>query len=413
MTPTELKKMDRALTNFVEELVDGLGRPERLRAMGLYVQGLLLDGERKSTQPMAARLCRSVDDEIGMRQRLHETVSNSSWDEKEIFRRVAKKLVVGLPEISAFVIDDTGFPKKGDKSVGVQRQYSGTLGRVDNCQVAVSLHLAGAHGSGCIGMRLFLPEQWAQDKNRRAKAGVPEHIAFQKKWEISLAQIDEALEWGVSRLPVLADAGYGDSTDFRSELEARKLQYVVGVSSVPTIWRPGIVPVVARKSSVGRSPTRLSANEEPVSLAEFAREIQSTDFRTVSWRNGSKGTMKARFCAFRVYSAERHTKMHRPKIAPVWLIVEATGEEKRPYKFFFSNLSENHSLKELVALVKLRWRVERDYQELKGELGLDHFEGRGWRGFHHHAALCIAAHAFLALQRALFPPEDSLDAVGS
>lgn len=413
MTPTELKKMDRALTNFVEELVDGLGRPERLRAMGLYLQGLLLDGERKSTQPMAARLCRSVDDEIGMRQRLHETVSNSSWDEKEIFRRVAKKLVVGLPEISAFVVDDTGFPKKGDKSVGVQRQYSGTLGRVDNCQVAVSLHLAGAHGSGCIGMRLFLPEQWAQDKNRRAKAGVPEHIAFQKKWEISLAQIDEALEWGVSRLPVLADAGYGDSTDFRSELEARKLQYVVGVSSVPTIWRPGIVPVVARKSSVGRSPTRLSANEEPVSLAEFAREIQSTDFRTVSWRNGSKGTMKARFCAFRVYSAERHTKMQRPKIAPVWLIVEATGEEKRPYKFFFSNLSENHSLKELVALVKLRWRVERDYQELKGELGLDHFEGRGWRGFHHHAALCIAAHAFLALQRALFPPEDSLDAVGS
>ena len=405
MTPAQLRALDRELSAYLESMVADIGRPERRRAMELYVTGLLLDGDRKSTQPMAIRLAKETAEAEALRQRLQQCVSISSWSDDELFRRLALKLDRELPGIEAYVVDDTGFAKKGTRSVGVARQYSGTLGRTDNCQVAVSLHLAGARGSGCIGMRLYLPEEeWALDKKRSAAAGVPGEVEFRTKWQIALEQLDGALAAGVRQHLVLADAGFGDATEFRTGIEDRGLSYVVGVSGVPTIWRPGVTPAVPNPSKVGRPSTHPAARQAPVSLGDFARELSPSKFRTVGWREGSKGSMQGCFCAFRVYSAERRTKKTRPALAPVWLIIEQTGEKKRPFKFFFSNLPANSSLKRLVTLVKLRWRIERDYQEMKQELGLDHFEGRTWRGFHHHATLCAVAHGFLALRRALSPP---------
>lgn len=404
MTPNQLKKLDRELSVFVDEMVEGMGRPERRAAMGHYITGLLLDGERKSIQPMAARLSKDAAEADAMRQRLQDCVSLSSWSDDELLKRLALKFDRKLPGIEALVVDDTGFAKKGTHSVGVARQYSGTLGRTDNCQVAVSLHLAGQRGSGCIAMRLYLPEEeWASDKKRRVAAGVPDTVEFMTKWQIALMQIEQALAAGIRKHAVLADAGYGDATEFRGGVEKLGLDYVVAVSGIPTIWRPGVTPFIPAAPAVGRPSARPTAHQEPVSLSDFAREQVPRQFRTVTWRDGSKGRMRARFCAFRVYSAERHTKKDRPALKPIWLIIEETGEEKRPYKFYFSNMSERTSTKRLVTLIKMRWRVERDYQELKGEIGLDHFEGRTWRGFHHHAALCAVAHGFLALRRAFFP----------
>jgi SRSO17 transposase len=408
MTPDQLKKLDFELGKFLDEMITGMGRPERRSAMRSYITGLLLDGERKSVQPMAARLARNAAESDAMRQRLQDCVSLSPWSDEEMLCRLGLKLDHEMPDIEAFVTDDTGFAKKGEYSVGVARQYSGTLGRIENCQVAVSLHLAGAKGSGCIAMKLYLPEQqWAFDKQRRAAAGVPQEVKFQMKWEIALEQLDGALAAGVRRHVMLADAGYGDATEFRTGIEQRGLCYVVGVSGLPTIWRPGVKPAIPSAPKVGRPSTRPKAGQLPVSLSDFARELKEEDFRTVSWREGSKGPMRGRFYAVRVYSAERHTKMIRPALKPIWLVIEDTGGEKRPFKYYFSNLPLNTSLKRLVTLIKLRWRVERDYQELKGEIGLDHFEGRTWRGFHHHATLCAVAHGFLALRRAFFPPEQS------
>jgi SRSO17 transposase len=264
-------------------------------------------------------------------------------------------------------------------------------------------------------MRLYLPqEEWASDKDRRATVGVPDEVQFRTKWEIALEQLDAALAWGVRRHIMLADAGYGDATEFRNGIEQRGLSYVVAVSGVPTIWRPAVTPFVPSAPKVGRPSSRPKAEEAPVSLSEFARELNAKEFRAVTWREGSKGLMRGRFYAARIYSAERHTKKTRPTLKPIWLIVEDTGEEKRPFKFYFSNMPQSTSLKRLVTLIKLRWRIERDYQELKGELGLDHFEGRTWRGFHHHATLCAVAHGFLALRRALFPPEQGeVDSIAS
>lgn len=405
MRRTELRKLEGELHEFLSEIFEGLGRRERLESMSWYVTGLLLDGERKSTEPMAARLVHEVGEISGMRQRLQECVSISAWSEDAVMERVAKKVEMDLPAIEALVIDDTGFPKKGRHSVGVQRQYSGTLGRRDNCQVATSLHLAGEQGSACIGLRLYLPEPWCSDSERRERAKVPEEITFLKKWEIALQQIDDALRWGVRRHVVLADAGYGEITDFRAGLDSRDLRYLVGISGEPVVWTPDSDPQIpTKKSRKGRSRTRyLDPEHPPISVRDLASTLP---FRKVSWRQGSRGWQSSRFAAVRVRIAHRHTN-GAPPGQEQWLLSEWPASEQAPKKFWLSNLPSKTSVTTLVRLAKLRWRVERDYQELKQEIGLDHFEGRTWRGFHHHAALCAVAHSFLALRRALFPPEQS------
>lgn len=407
MKAHELKKLDSELTSFLAAMTEGMGRPERRAAMGHYMTGLLLDGERKSVQPMAARLVSDPAEADAMRQRLTDCVGVSAWSDDESFRRLALKFETELPEIEAFVLDDTGFPKKGTLSVGVARQYSGTLGRTENCQVATSLHLAGEKGSGCIGLRIYLPEVWTDDRERCRAAGVPDDVEFQKKWEIALAQIDKALRWGLPKRLVLADSGYGEARDFRDGLVERGLQYIVGVPGNHLIWPPGSNPRVPKRTKQpGRARTQWrDGDKEPIQIAKLVKGIPRKRYKTIIWREGSRGrTMSSKFLFYRVRPAEGHAK-GRPPAEEQWLICEWPKSDKQP-KFHFSNLPANTTKKELVRLRKLRWRVERDYQEMKGELGLDHYEGRTWRGFHHHATLCALAHGFLSLRRALFPPEE-------
>jgi SRSO17 transposase len=408
MRPADVRALDQELRAYIESFTQGMGRPERRRAMGWYMTGLLLDGERKSTLPMAARL---VDDEaevVAMRQRLHECVSISDWSDDEMRARLARKVDTELPGIEVLVVDDTGFAKKGQLSVGVQRQYSGTLGRRDNCQVATSLHLAGESGSGCIAFRLYLPESWAENSAARKLTGIPKDVTFLRKWEISLMQIDDALRWGVRKHVVLGDAGYGDCNEFREGLTKRGLAYVLGVNGAHLVWPPGSHPhrPVRKPGQGGRAPTRyVDDNFKPIAIADFVRDIPRTSYKRVNWREGSRGRQTSRFLAFRVRAAADHHDAAAPSDEQ-WLLCNWLEGEKAP-KFYLSTLPASTPLKELARFAKLRWRVERDYQELKQEIGLDHYEGRGWRGFHHHATLCAVAHAFLALRRALFPPEQT------
>jgi SRSO17 transposase len=406
MTPAQLKKLDKALGSYLDYLTDGMGRPERRRALAWYLTGLLLDGERKTVVGMANRLVEDDREAEAMRQRLQQCVTISRWADEELRRRLALRFEQTLkPEV--YVVDDTGFPKKGKYSVGVTRQYSGTLGRTDNCQVAPSLHVASDDSSGCIGMRLYLPEEWASNIPRRRQASVPEDVVFKKKWEIALDLLDETLAAGLPPRLLLADAGYGDSTGFRDGLAKRGCPYLVGISAARLVWPPGSRPrIPKRKSGAGRPATRArDSKHQPQQVAELAKTLR---FRRYAVPDAKGGKKEGHFAFARVRSAERHTK-GRPPSDELWLICEwRPGNNER--KYYFSNLPATTSKKELVRLLKLRWRVERDYQELKGQVGLDHFEGRTWRGFHHHVTLCAAAHGFLAIQRRLFPPENlSLD----
>jgi SRSO17 transposase len=406
VTPQQIRKLERELNEYLEWLTDGMGRPERRAAMGLYLTGLLLDGERKSIEPMAARLVDSVTEVQAMRQRLQQCVVVATWAEAELFRRLVARIDKELPKVEALVIDDTGFPKKGTHSVGVARQYSGTLGRIDNCQVATSLHLAGEAGSACIGFRLYLPEEWANDRRRRRDAGVPSDVEFQSKWELAIALLDDSLSAGVRSHVVLADSGYGDVGPFRAALRDRGLRYVVGVRTPTMVWPPDTkFDVPARRARKGAAPRNLrAANSTPLSVGDLAPQLR---YRSVTWREGSRGKQSSRFAAVRIRTAHKHSQHGAPG-PEEWLLCEWPTGEAAPTKHYLAMLPASTSLRELVRLAKLRWRVERDYQEMKGELGLDHFEGRTWLGFHHHAALCAAAHAFLALRRALFPPEPNL-----
>jgi SRSO17 transposase len=410
MRASEIKKLEAELESYVDSMIAGMGRPERRRAMSWYITGLLLDGDRKSIEPMAGRLVDDASEIEAMRQRLQQCVSVSAWSDEDILARLAGKLDEELPGVEALVVDDTGLPKKGTHSVGVARQYSGTLGRVDNCQIGVSLHLAGEQGSGCISFDLYLPEEWASDMARRRTVGVPDDVAFQPKWKIALAQLDRALAAGVRKHVALADSAYGDVGDFREGLTERGLHYVVGVKGEPIVWPPESRPSVPPRPPRHHGKwTTCHRDEEhpPVPIAELALRLK---YRCVNWREGSRGWQRSRFAAARVRTAHRHYFGHPPGDEQ-WLLCEWPEGEKGPTKYWLSTLPASASLRNLVRLAKLRWRIERDYQEMKQELGLDHFEGRTWRGLHHHASLCAVAHGFLALRRALFPPEaNPLDA---
>jgi SRSO17 transposase len=402
VTPKELKKVDKKLTEFLDYITDGMGRPERREAMSLYLTGLLLSGGRKTAVGMGRRLATCDDELESMRQRLQQCVSISNWADEEVRRRLALRFEEQL-EPEAFIVDDTGFPKKGKLSVGVKRQYSGTLGRTDNCQVAPSLHVANNDSSGCIGMRLYLPEDWASDVERRRSAGIPDDVVFKKKWEIALDLLDDALGWGLAPRIVLGDSAFGDATEFRDALDERGCPYLVGISGDHLTWPPGSRPhKPRRKSKTGRPPTQfVDGKRKPLPISEVGEAL---NYRKVTVQ-GSRGSEKSGYFAFeRVHLAERHTK-GRPPSEEVWLICE-WRPAKREHRYYVCNLPASTTKRELVRLLKLRWRIERDYQEMKQEIGLDHFEGRTWRGFHHHVTLCAVAHGFLAIQRQLFPPED-------
>jgi SRSO17 transposase len=415
MRARELRKLDADLTEFVDDLLDGIGRVDRRASLRCYIDGLLLDGERKSMEPMARRLVASEGEVEAMRQRMQECVATSDWDTEPLFGRLARKVDSELPGTEALIFDDTGFPKKGVHSVGVQRQYSGTLGRIDNCQVGVSLHLGSERGSCCIGMRVYMPKEWIADQARRRKAGVPDDVTFKTKWEMALDQLDSAKRAGVRDHVVLADAGFGDITEFRDALAERGRHYVVGLQGAIKVWAPGTgprPPEAFKKKHTGRPRTAHHTGKvKPVTVVELATSIGTAKLKTLTWREGSRGPQRSRFGAMRVRTSHGHVLGKAPG-HETWLLWSWPKEAEKPAKFWLSNLPATTSIKRLVYLAKLRWRVERDYQEMKGEVGLDHYEGRTWRGWHHHTALVAVAHAFLTLQRVLSPPilDEEMDA---
>ncbi|MEK9134161.1 MAG: IS701 family transposase, partial [Pseudomonadota bacterium] len=262
---------------------------------------------------------------------------------------------------------------------------------------AVSLSLATALGSVPLDYRLYLPKEWADDKRRCKRAGVPKEIAFATKGELAWGQIEAALAAGMPRGPVLMDAGYGDEAALRDRLSARGLTYAVGIKPATAVWwnehQPASAPV---KQSGGRRRTRVLRDQthQPIGVRELAQALPSASYRTLTWREGTNAALSSRFARVRVRAAHAD----RPR-AEEWLLIEWPKGEAEPTRYFLSTLPTDTSFKELVASVKMRWRIERDYRELKQEVGLDHYEGRNWRGFHHHASLCIAAYGFLMLER--------------
>jgi SRSO17 transposase len=392
---------------YLEQLTRSAGHADRMVPMENYTKGLLLPLERKSVEPMAARL--APGNVRRMHQSLHHIVADAAWSDLALLKEVREQVLPAMTQrhkLLAWIVDDTGFPKKGRHSVGVTRQYCGQVGKQDNCRIAVSVSLATEQASLPARYQLYLPENWAGDAQLRSKAGVPEEIRFQTKQQIAAEQIRSLCEEGVERGVVLADAAYGNDHGFREELEKLELAYAVGIQSSTTVWPPGTAPLPPKTRKTSGRPAQLlrrDQNHQPLSVKELALCLSPGDLRRVNWREGTRGTMHSRFACLRIRIAHRDIWRKEPH-PEQWLVIEWPTGEKEPTKYWLANLPESIPLRRLVLLAKQRWIVERDYQELKQELGLGHFEGRGWRGFHHHASLCIAAYGFLVRERCLFPP---------
>jgi SRSO17 transposase len=397
----------KRLAAYLDGLAKAAGHADRTVPLKNYCTGLLLPGERKSVEPMAARL---APDHVGrMHQSLHHRVADAPWSDEAVLAEVRACVLAAIERqgpVVAWIVDDTGFPKKGTHSVGVARQYCGPLGKQDNCRVAVSLSVASTNASLPIAYQLYLPEAWANDAQRKRKAGVPERIEFQTKPQIAAAQIRQAVEEDVPRGVVLADAGYGIDGQFRAALTELSLRSVLGVQSSMSVWAPGTEPLPAKPwSGRGRPPKLLRRDgaHKPVSVKQLAERLPPSAWKTVTWRQGVEHALRSRFAAIRLHPAHRDSwqaETHPEE----WLLVEWPKEEAEPSKYWLSTLRPETKLKDLVRIAKHRWLIERDYEELKQELGLGHFEGRNWRGFHHHATLCIAAYGFLVAERSRFSP---------
>jgi SRSO17 transposase len=402
------RRSEERFAAYLDAIAAVVGHSRRAAAAQAYCTGLLLPGERKSVEPMAARIAPARVQ--AAHQSLHHVVATAEWDDAAVLAAVRERV---LPAIEAhgpvryWMVDDTAFPKQGRHSVGVARQYCGQLGKQDNCQVAVSLSVANDDASLPIAWRLYLPEAWAEDPARRTKAGVPEEIGFATKTAIALGQLRRAREEGVPVGTVLGDAGYGDECDFRAGVAALDLRYVLGIRPGTSVWPPGQAPLPpAPWSRLGRPPTRLrrSPEHQPVSVKDLAASLSPRAWRSVTWREGSQAELTSRLAALRIRPAHRDTLRSEPW-PEEWLLIEWPKGAEAPSKYWLSNLPPRTALKDLVHTAKARWLIERDYQELKQEIGLGHYEGRGWRGFHHHASLCIAAYGFLVAERCLFPPQ--------
>lgn len=421
MTPQEIAEVRPRLAGFAAEMLGGLARKDQRAAGELYARGLLTDGQRKSMQPMAARL--GTD-----HQRLQQFITSSTWDYVKVRRNVARWFAGSQP-VDALVIDDTGFPKDGDASPCVARQYSGTLGKTGNCQIGVSVHLAGERASCAADWRLYCPASWddtaledpvqaARAARRRARAGIPDDVRHMEKWRLALEMLGEmtgpegwdvlgqAAARGGARPVVAADAGYGDNTTFRMELENRGWRYVVAVKGATSAYAGGARPEApARAAGPGR-PRKPAYPAPPASLRTLA--IANADkIRQVTWRQGTKKTkgnpdalMTSHFLAVRARPANRDIPRGQDGSLPdCWLLAEWPPEADEPTDYWLSNLPEDTPISELVRLAKIRWRIEHDYRELKTGLGLDHFEGRSFTGWHRHVTLAALAQAFCTLLR--------------
>jgi SRSO17 transposase len=385
---------------YVEGLSSVIGHADRTGPLNDYCVGLLMPGDRKSVEPIAAITAPART--AAQHQSLLHFVAESPWSDAVVLSKVRELVQPSIERggpIEAWIVDDTAFPKKGVHSVGVARQYCGQLGKQDNCQVAVSLSIANHHASLPIAYRLYLPHDWAEDTRRRRKAKVPVEIEFKTKPDIALEQIQAAHTAGVPTGVVLMDAGYGSSTELRAGVSALELSYVAAIQPQTKLW--ALLP--RRPTARDARPRGRTAKHRRISAEKLAMSLPKQAWKKITWCEGSADWLSSRFARFRARAAPASDKLAIDQ-REEWILIEWPKEESKPTKYWLSTLPEVTSFERLVDLAKLRWRIERDYQELKQEVGLGHYEGRGWPGFHHHATLCIAAYGFLISERETIPP---------
>jgi SRSO17 transposase len=385
------RDIDADLDQWLERFLDATGRSTRRRMAPLYVRGLLGSGGRKSVQPMAERLG------LPSHAQLHHFISSRAWDDAPLWRVLAEQVdrQVG-GEDAVLVVDDSGLPKKGELSVGVARQYCGEVGKVANAQVLVTLTLARGEVPVPVGLRLFLPATWTDDPARCDEAGVPEAArTAQTKPEIALAEIDRVRAAGLRFSCVLADAGFGSSPAFRHGLDERELTWAAGIACTQLVY-PTTVKLRPARTPGGRPAKHPRPNRPPRSATEM---LETQRWRRITWRNGTKGPLNARFAAVRVRVADGPLNAEGTRLPgeEVWLIGEwrDSGEKK----YYLSNRPQRTSLRRLVASIKARWSCEQVHQQLKQELGLGDFEGRSWTGLHRHALMTCIAFAYLQHRR--------------
>jgi SRSO17 transposase len=379
---------------YMAEVAGGLARSEQRRSAAVYARGLLEAGARKSLEPMTERLGADGDYEA-----LQHFLADSPWDPGLIQRAVAERVcpVIG---VEAWVIDDTGIPKDGKHSPGVQRQYSGTLGKIGNCQIAVSVHAVGERGTLPLDWALYLPDDWCGDAERRRKAKIPDDVVFQTKPQLATALIQRAAGWNVRRAPVLGDEAYGKNVELRSRLDDSSIEYVLSLNSDASVYDAETVFGVPERGSGSRGPAPSApvADRAARQVCDLARDLDPDQFQTLAFRTREDQELSSRFAMIRVIAAN---PVDRERRAPrqEWLIIEWPEGADAPTDYWISNLTADSDPERLARLARLRWVIELDYRQLKGELGLDHYEGRSYRGFHHHCAIVTAAHGFLTLER--------------
>jgi len=376
-------------------LAEAMNRPAQLVNGGLYLRGLLEAGPRKSLEPLVARLGGDAD-----YQSMQQFLADSPWDPGLVVRAVAERVVERI-DVEAWVLDDTGFPKDGKRSPGVKRQYSGTLGKIGNCQIGVSVHAVGGKGTVPLGWALYLPQEWCEDRQRRQAAKIPEDVVFKTKPELGIELVERAAGWDVPAAPVLGDQAYGDDSKLRERLDAAGLEYVLSVGPKATAFAPETVfAVPERNGTVGRSRRRLRPDREPESITALIARLGPKAAQTVTFRDGPDGKpVTSRFVFTRVRTLKQWTNGATQQPREEWLIAEWPAGHDQPSDYWLSNLPADTEPERLARLARLRWKIELDYKQLKGELGLDHYEGRSWLGWYHHTALVSAAHGFLTLER--------------
>jgi len=393
---TPLVVLER-LEAFASEMLTGaMNRPVQMVNGGLYLQGLIEQGARKSLEPLVARLGGGAD-----YQSLQQFLADSPWDPAVVMRAVAERVSPSIG-VEAWVLDDTGFPKDGKRSPGVKRQYSGTLGKIGNCQIGVSLHAVGSTGTVPLGWALYLAQDWCDDPERRRKAKIPESVTFQTKPQLGVELIERTVGWNVPDAPVLGDSAYGDNTALRTRLDRAGRRYVLSVSAETTVFCPEAIFDVPemRESGKGRQPKRPRPDRDPEAIGALIARQRPDAWQTVRFRDGpDHEPMSSRFCFVRVRAANDRERGARFPPREEWLIAEWPEARETPTDYWLANLPADAAPEQLARLARMRWKIELDYKQLKGELGLDHYEGRSWLGWYHHCALVTAAHGFITLER--------------
>jgi SRSO17 transposase len=383
------------LVGFVEEVVRRLPlRRQRENAL-LYVRGLVEHGGRKSLQPTLFRL----EETPARYESLQQFLADSPWQPQLLIQACAERVAPQLGVV-AWIVDDTGIVKDGAHSPGVKRQYSGTLGKIGNCQITVSLHAVGERGTLPLGWQLYLPEEWCDDLARRRKAKVPDEVVFKTKPQLAVGLCEQAAGWQIPQAPILADCAYGEDGGFRTRLHGLEREYVLAVSAKLSVYGPETsFAVPERNGPVGRRRSVARPDRKPESVRALATRLPAQAWQTLPCRTTPAGAeVTSRFAFVRVVATNPVRNRHqRPRLE--WLIVEWPEGADAPTDYWLSNLDEDEPAERLAQLARLRWTIELDYRQLKGELGLDHYEGRSYRGFHHHTALVTCAHAFLTEER--------------